>query len=97
MEKAKRFPIPESLLNRPSHYWLKIDSLIHNIYNYEPLILASNIPPDLKAPKNSDVSSDNFSIGEMTEDEDEESAARRRREEEERLARDASKPKPFNK
>ena len=32
-----RFPIPEALLNRPLHYWLKIDSVIHSMWALDML------------------------------------------------------------
>ena len=46
-----RFPIPEALLNRPSHYWLKIDSVIHSMWALDMLSLEfASQPVDLKAP-----------------------------------------------
>lgn len=56
-------------MNRPEHYWLKIDSIIHSIYNVDSLILAQNVYPDLKAPANSDVTDEDFSFGESTDEE----------------------------
>jgi hypothetical protein len=50
-------------MNKPKDFWLKIDSMIHNCYDLNELPYSTQIPPDLKAPKNSDVSSDNLSIG----------------------------------
>lgn len=45
MEKAKRWPIPEAMMNTPDHYWLKIDSIIHSIYVFDTLIDNANIRP----------------------------------------------------
>ena len=95
MQKSKRFPIPEKLLNKPNHYWLKIDSIIHGIYTVEPMIQECNVPPDLKAPKNSDVSEENFSIGNLSEDEDE--LALRRKSQAKDLPEDVVKEKIFDK
>ena len=50
MKLGSRFPIPEALMNKPANYWLKIDSLIHNIYNVDSLLYTAQIAPDLKAP-----------------------------------------------
>lgn len=90
METSSRFPIPESLLNCPSGYWLKIDSLIHNIYNTETLAQTATIPPQLKAPANSDVSADNLSIGSDTPEEEQAPQIQPEFE-------DPNKPKPFDK
>jgi hypothetical protein len=35
MAVMDRFPIPEALMNRPPHYWLKIDSFMHDIYDFK--------------------------------------------------------------
>ena len=37
MKDVNRWPIPESLINRPDPYWLKIDSIIHAVYDYTEL------------------------------------------------------------
>lgn len=97
MQQAKRFPIPEGLLNQPKNYWLKIDSIIHHIYNIESLILTSKIFPDLRAPKNSDVSEDNLSIGEISEEEDEQVIAEQKKSVEVSLVKQVSALKQFDK
>jgi len=58
MTKAMRYPVPEILMNEPEGYWLKIDSIIQAMYNVEEMTQNSHKLPDLKAPKNSDVSED---------------------------------------
>lgn len=77
-------------MNQPDHYWLKIDSLIHNIYTTEHLAETAVIRPPLKAPKNSDVSEDNLSIGSDTPEEEEII-------EQQPEVEDPNKPKPFDK
>jgi len=35
VEKIKlggRFPVPEALMNKPIHYWIKIDSVIQSMW-----------------------------------------------------------------
>lgn len=58
MMKAKRYPVPEKLMNEPENFWLKIDSIIQGIYNVEEMTKNCDSLPDIKAPKNSDVSED---------------------------------------
>ena len=58
MMKAKRYPVPEKLMNEPENFWLKIDSIIQAIYNVEEMTRNCDNLPDIKAPKNSDVSED---------------------------------------
>lgn len=79
MKSAKRYPIPEQLLNKPKNYWLKIDSVLANVYNIESLVETANLRPPMFAPQNSDVSEDNYSIGSLSPVEipsDEEKAAK---------------------
>lgn len=66
MMKAKRYPVPEKLMNEPENYWLKIDSIIHSMYNVEEMTNNCDYLPDLRAPKNSDVSADNVTASESS-------------------------------
>jgi len=66
MMKAKRYPIPEKLMNEPENFWLKIDSIIQGIYNVQEMISNCDNLPDIKAPKNSDVSADNATASESS-------------------------------
>jgi hypothetical protein len=66
MMKAKRYPVPEKLMNEPENFWLKIDSIIQSIYNVEDMTNNCENPPDIRAPKNSDVSADNATASESS-------------------------------
>jgi hypothetical protein len=70
MKDAKRFPIPESLINKPDRFVLHLDSLIHNIYRVDSLVESANIQPRMTAPENSAESDDNLSIGSFSSFED---------------------------
>lgn len=69
MMKAKRYPVPEKLMNEPEGFNLNIDSIIHGIYNVEGMINNCDTFPSLRAPKNSDVSADNVTASESSETE----------------------------
>jgi hypothetical protein len=69
MMKAKRYPVPEKLMNEPDGFNLNIDSIIHGIYNVEGMIKNCDNYPSLRAPKNSDVSADNVTVSESSETE----------------------------
>jgi hypothetical protein len=66
MMKAKRYPVPEKLMNEPENFWLKIDSIIQSIYNVEDMTKNCENLPDIRAPKNSDVSEDNATASESS-------------------------------
>ena len=66
-------------MNKPKNYCLKIDSVLHNVYNIETMVETANLRPPMFAPQNSDVSEDNYSIGSLSPVEipsDEEKAAK---------------------
>ena len=68
MKYLSRWPIPECIMNRPRRYWLKVDSIIHAIYNFDELKLQGEREPDYKVPKNSDISEEEFSFGESSDE-----------------------------
>lgn len=70
MTFAHRYPIPESLLNKPENYWLKIDSFMHSIYNFDELKENLIINKDLKVPANSEASEDELLIESTSEEEE---------------------------
>lgn len=77
VEKIKlggRFPVPEALMNKPIHYWIKIDSVIQSMWALDQLQQDfATQPVDLKVPLNSPDEDDMISIG--SSDSDEKNAA----------------------
>ena len=71
MKVYQRWPIPESLMNRPkSSFILKIDSIIAEAYREESMMEWADWRPLNDVPYNSMQSADEFQIIE-TEDSDE--------------------------
>ena len=54
MKISKRWPIPETLLNKPENYELHIDSVMHETYEQESCEKWYKYKPKLKAPPGSD-------------------------------------------
>lgn len=73
MKATDRFPIPESLVNRPKEkkgYNLRIDSLITAAYTLDTVNDWANYLPRLDAPYNSMESEEEFPIDDSEESDD---------------------------
>lgn len=62
MRLTDRFPIPENLMNRPKHFLLQIDSLMHSAFFTDKNNDWGNYKQELSAPYNSLESEEDFNI-----------------------------------
>lgn len=57
-------------MSKPDHYYLKVDSLLNSLYDFEYFTKQAAQRPISRVPQNSDVSSDNLSLGGWSDDEE---------------------------